>query len=65
MGRTHAPNSFLEITRYWEIAHFGGPLQVTGSSDHEAMMASLGIVPISGAEQAWRYDDILFYDGNW
>jgi len=61
---TDSLNSCSEIGRYWEIAYFGGPLQLKGTKEDEAVLASLGIVPGIGADQG-RFDDTPFYDDNW
>ena len=62
MGTTHALNSSKEVGHYWQIAHYGGPLQLT--EKEEAVLASLGIIPRNGVDQGW-YEDALFYDDNW
>ena len=44
-GTTHALNSSEEASRYWEIAFYGGPIELKESKQDEAVLASLGIVP--------------------
>ncbi|KAI9573780.1 hypothetical protein HD554DRAFT_2201978 [Boletus coccyginus] len=43
------PKYIGEVGHYWEIAHWGGPLQLKGPREDEAMPASLGIIPRIGA----------------
>ncbi|KAF8556442.1 FAD/NAD(P)-binding domain-containing protein [Imleria badia] len=57
------PKYFEEIDRYWNIALYGGPLQLTGPKEDHAMLASLGIVPRDGADQG--RNDVLCYDDEW
>ena len=61
---THVLNSAKEVAHYWQIAHFGGPLQLNTPKEEAAMVASLGMAPSNGADQG-RYDGALFYDDNW
>jgi hypothetical protein len=44
-GTTHALNSSKEASHYWEIAFYGGPIQLRGPKQDEAVLASVGIVP--------------------
>ena len=43
-GTTHALNSSKEANYYWGIAFFGGPIQLKGPKQDEAVLASLGTV---------------------
>lgn len=64
MATTYALDSIKEVGHYWEIAHWGGSLQLKGPKEDGAMPASPGSVPRIGANQG-GYDDGLFYDDNW
>ena len=61
---THVLNSGKEIAHYWQIAYFGGPLQLSTPKEEGKILASLGIAPGNSVDQG-RYDDGLFYDDNW
>lgn len=60
-GTTHALHSSSEVTRFWELAHFGEPLQVRD----EAVLASLGLVPKDGVDQERNDDNPFYYDDDW
>lgn len=62
-ARAHALNSSKEVVHYWEIAHYGGPLQLTGSKEDDTMLTPPGFVLRNGEDQA--RSDVFVYDDDW
>ncbi|KAG8215014.1 hypothetical protein J3R82DRAFT_8420 [Butyriboletus roseoflavus] len=55
------PESAFGVGRYWQIARFREPSQVRDT----AVLASLGLVPMSGVDQEMNDDIPIYYDDDW
>lgn len=56
--------SAKEVNRYWQIAHYGGPLQERIPEEDKEILASLGLVEMSGGDQG-RSEYNAMYDDDW
>ncbi|KAN0086218.1 hypothetical protein V8E55_007352 [Tylopilus felleus] len=58
------PKYAKEVNRYWQIAHYGGPLQERIPEEDKEILASLGLVEMSGGDQG-RSEYNAMYDDDW
>lgn len=53
-----------EISRYWQIAHYGGLLEERIPTEDEAVLVSLGLVPMGSTDRG-RSEYVPISDDDW